>query len=379
MVQLPIIPVVARWIREHPGTLSLGQGIAGYAPPAEAWEEMERLRREPELNRYQAAEGLPALVEALRVKLAEVNGIRMGPERALMVTAGANAAFQQVILAICDPGDEVILPLPYYFNQEMALGLASVRPVLVPPAAGFLPDVDAIERAITPRTRAVVTVSPNNPTGAVYPEPVLRAIQELCAKRGIYHISDETYEAFTYGSARHVSPGGFAGSEETTISLFSFSKAYGFASWRIGYAVYPAGLAESMRKIQDTLLICPPVASQLAAVGCLRAGEGWFRERLAMVEKTRAKVLEHIRAVEDLAEIGAADGAFYVFLRLRRAMEALEVARRLIAEHRVAVIPGTAFGMGDAACLRVAYGALTPETAEEGVGRLVRGMRGICG
>jgi len=221
-VQLPIIPQVAEWIRAHPGTLSLGQGVAGYAPPSEAWEEIERLQREPVLNRYQSVDGLPALTEALRIKLAQVNGIDVGAGRALMVTAGANAAFQQAVLAICDPGDEVVLPVPYYFNQEMALALANVRPVLVPLGVGDSLDVEAIERAVTPRTRALVTVSPNNPTGAVYPEAQLRAVQELCARRGLFHISDETYEAFTYGGVRHVSPGSFAGSEAHTISLYSF-------------------------------------------------------------------------------------------------------------------------------------------------------------
>jgi aspartate/methionine/tyrosine aminotransferase len=378
-VQAPIIPQVAEWIRSCPGTLSLGQGVAGYAPPAEAWEEVARLQREPLLNRYQAVDGLPSLVEALESKLTVGNGMPMGGERSLMVTAGANAAFQQVILALCDPGDEVILTLPYYFNQEMALALASVRAVKVPADSRFSPDVEAIRRAITKRTRAVVTVSPNNPTGAVYSEDCLRAINDLCRERGLFHISDETYEAFTFGGACHVSPGGFPGAAAHTVSLYSFSKAYGFASWRIGYSVFPAALRESMRKIQDTLLICPPVVSQLAALGCLKAGPSWLAERVAEVGATRRRVMEGLRGLEDLADFGASDGAFYVYLRLRRFREVLDLTRRLIAEHGVAVIPGTAFGVSQEACLRVAYGALSPATAEEGVGRLVGGLRQLAG
>jgi len=376
-VHLPIIPQVADWIRANPGTLSLGQGVAGYAPPPEAWAEMERLKREPVLNRYQAVDGLPALTEALRIKLLRVNGMEVGPGRVLMVTAGANAAFQQVILAICDPGDEVVLPVPYYFNQEMALALANAQPVLVPLGVGNSLDMEAIVRAVTPRTRAVVTVSPNNPTGAVYPEAQLRAVQELCARRGLYHISDETYEAFTYGGVRHVSPGSFAGSEAHTISLYSFSKAYGFASWRIGCVVYPEALVSGMRKIQDTFVVCPPVVSQLAAVGCLKAGREWVAGRLEDMARTRAKVLEGLRTIHDLAEWGAADGAFYVWVKLRSRVDVLELTRRLIEEHRVAVIPGTAFGLRAEAFLRVAYGALTPESATEGVGRLVEGLRAL--
>lgn len=386
-VQLPIIPVVADWIRSHPGTLSLGQGVAGYEPPPEAWRELERLHREPLLHRYQPVGGLPELVEGLQTKLARVNGIRVGSgadvasETGLMVTAGSNAAFLQIILAICDPGDEVILPVPYFFNQEMALTMTGVRPVLVPGGADHQPDPDRIAAAITSRTRAVVTVSPNNPSGAVLDEAALREINRRCAERGIHHISDEAYEAFVHDGARHVSPGAFADAAGHTISLFSFSKAYGFASWRIGYAVVPATLLEPLRKIQDTNLICPPVVSQLAALGCLRAGDAWVADRVREVSAVRERVLEGLRDIDDLAEFGAPRGAFYVLLRLRTRADPLELTRRLIAEHRVAVIPGSAFGFGpdDPCHLRVAYGALERATATEAIGRLTQGLRAILG
>lgn len=381
-VQLPIIPQVADWIRACPGTLSLGQGVAGYPPPAEAWIETERLRREPLLHRYQAVQGIPELLAALEAKLKRFNGITLGADsgRACMVTAGANAGFLQMILAIADPGDEVILTLPYYFNQEMALGLANVRAVLVPGDSHHRPDVEALARAITPRTRAIVTVSPNNPTGAVYPVEILRTIQELCRRHRLYHISDETYEAFTYDGATHVSPGSFPNSAGHTISLFSFSKAYGFASWRVGYAVFPAALVESLRKIQDTNLICPPVISQFGALGCLQAGDAWVAARVAELGEVRRRVLGELRPLEELVEVAPAQGAFYVMLRVRpgvAAPDSLALTHALIARHRVAVIPGVAFGLGEDCRLRVAYGALSADTAAEGVGRLAAGLREI--
>jgi aspartate/methionine/tyrosine aminotransferase len=128
---------------------------------------------------------------------------------------------------------------------------------------------ELIEAAITPRTKAVVTVSPNNPTGAVYPESALREVNRICRERGVYHIHDEAYEYFTYGNARHFSPGSIAGSADHTISIFSLSKSYGFASWRIGYQVIPDHLFGAVNKVQDTVLICPPVVSQYAAVGAM--------------------------------------------------------------------------------------------------------------
>lgn len=381
-VQQPIIPIIADWIRAHPGTLSLGQGVVGYGPPVQAWEEMERLRREPVLNRYQPVDGLPELVELLRVKLRETNGIRVagsGSDPVLMVAAGSNSAFLQVILAICDPGDEVILPVPYFFNQEMALTMTGVKPVPVRCGPQHQLDPGAIEAAITPRTRAVVTVSPNNPTGAVYTEDQLREVNHLCATRGLLHISDEAYEAFTFDGARHVSPGSFEGAGGHTISLFSFSKSHGFASWRTGYAVVPANLQGALRKIQDTNLICPPVVSQLGALGCLRAGLGWVSERLDQLGRVRSLVLQGLWSIQDRVDVGPASGSFYVLLRVRGRSDPMEFARRLIAEHRVAVIPGVAFGLTDGCWLRMAYGALTPETASEAMGRLVQGIHALTG
>ena len=171
-----------------------------------------------------------------------------------MVTAGGNNAFIATVLALGDPGDEFILPVPYYFNHEMAITMANCRPVLVPTDANYQLDLAALRAAITPRTRAIITVSPNNPTGAVYPAAALRAVNQLCAERGIFHLSDEAYESFVYDGAEHFSAASLDGSAPHTISLYSLSKAYGFASWRIGWMVFPEKLEAAMRKIQDTLL-----------------------------------------------------------------------------------------------------------------------------
>ena len=137
-----------------------------------------------------------------------------------MVTAGGNQAFLNVVLGILDPGDEVILPVPYYFNHEMAITMANARPVLAPTDSDYQLDLGALRSAITPRTRAIVTVSPNNPSGAVYPEGALRAVNALCAEHGIYHISDEAYEYFTFDDARHFSPASISGHGATPTQHF---------------------------------------------------------------------------------------------------------------------------------------------------------------
>lgn len=380
-VQAPIIPVIADLIRAHPGTISLGQGVVGYGPPPAALARIESFLADPANHKYQPVAGVPELLTALAQKLAAENGVRVGAahHNRVMVTAGGNNAFIAALLAIADPGDEIILPVPYYFNHEMAVTMINCRPVLVPTDANYQLDLAALRAAITPRTRAIVTVSPNNPTGAVYPAAALRAVNALCAERGIFHLSDEAYEAFTYDGAAHTSPASAAGTAPHTISLFSMSKAYGFASWRIGWVVFPEKLEAAMRKIQDTILICPPVISQYAALGALAAGSAYVQEKRGDLIANRAIVQRELGALvaEGLCEVPPAQGAFYFLLRLRSPHPPLELAERLIREHRVAVIPGSAFGCTDGCYLRVAYGALQSDTAAEGIGRLVRGLRAL--
>jgi aspartate/methionine/tyrosine aminotransferase len=251
--------------------------------------------------------------------------------------------------------------------------------VTVRTTADYQLDLDAIARAITPRTRAVVTVSPNNPTGAVYPEASLRALNALCRDRGIFHIHDEAYEYFTYAGARHFSPGSCEGAGAHTISTFSFSKGYGMASWRLGYMVLPVSLWDAVNKIQDTFLVCPPAISQQAALAALRVGAAYPRAGLARLDRMRHLILDALRRPDVPCDTPEANGAFYYFTKVRSAMDPLALVERLVKEHRVAVMPGTAFGASDGCCLRVSYGMLDEQTAAEGIARLTSGLLAIVG
>ncbi len=373
-VQTPAIPVVGRWIAGTPGTISLGQGLVSYGPPTEALEAARAFGNDPGDHRYGPVEGLPALVTAIEQKLAVDNGIVVRPASRIVVTAGGNLAFMNAILAIADPDDEVVLPAPYYFNHEMAVTIAGARPVPVPTGPGWQLDIDAIRRAITPRTRAVVTVSPNNPTGAVYPESALRAVNALCREAGVFHVHDEAYEYFVYDDAVHFSPGSIPGAADHTISLYSLSKAYGMASWRIGYMVIPSALWDAVSKIQDTMLIAPSSVSQAAALAAIRRGRGYAAQHLPALDRRRHRMLERLRAPGVPCECPATSGAFYGFLRVPARIEALDCCRRLIHEHKVAAIPGSAFG--DRECsLRISFGAVDEARLDEGLRRLIDGLR----
>ena len=379
-VQSPIIPVIGAMIRETPGTISLGQGVVHYGPPQAAVDAVRDALGSPESSRllhgYGDGSGYAPLVAAITAKLQAENGIDVSQGGRVMVTAGANMAFMHAVLAITAPGDEIVLPVPFYFNHEMAVEMAGCRVVRVQTDERYQLRVDAIAAAITPRTRAVVTISPNNPSGAVLSAESLRAVNTLCAERGLYHLSDEPYEYFTYGVA-HTSPGSFPGAAAHTISMFSLSKAFGFAGWRIGYVVYPAALFSAMMKSQDTILINPTMAAQVGAEAALRVGRSYAEPYVRELASIRDIVFSELNSLAPLARVPAADGAFYALMKVETPQAPLALAERLIREHKVAVIPGDAFGMTDGCYFRVAFGALQKATVQEGIGRLVAGLRVI--
>ncbi len=376
--QESFIPTLHRLLRETPGALSLGQGVVFYPPPGAAIAAL-RGEHDTTSHGYGDTFGEPDLLRALEHKLREENSIPRDAPARVVVTAGSNMGFFQVLLAITDPGDEVILPLPYYFNHAMAATMLGCRVVPVATEADWQPDLESLERAVGGRTKALVTVSPNNPSGAVYTPERLAAINRLCAARGIYHISDEAYEYFTYGSARHYSPASGKGAASHTISLFSFSKSYGMAGWRLGYLLLPEQLESALSKIQDTNLICPPRAMQRAALGALQAGPSYCRRHLERLAATRAAVQDELtRAVDAPCSLVPGDGAFYLLLRVHTRLDDQELATRLVREHRVAVLPGSCFGLREGCYLRLSYGALAPAQAALATRHLLTGLR-ACG
>jgi len=372
-IQTPVIPVMAALIRQTPGTLSLGQGMARWGAPAEALEAVAAaLSSGVDLNSYGPMAGDPELQVALGHWLAAEHQIdRSGSE--LVITAGSNMAFHAVIQSLCDPGDEVILPVPYYFNHEMAVRLAGGRPI--PIDAGVIPDPDQLAAAITPRTRAIVTVSPNNPSGAVFPRSVLEAINHCCAQRGVIHISDEAYALFHYGDERPWSPAAAAGSGGHTITLGSLSKSHGMAGWRVGWAQIPPTHLSARTKVKDTVLICPPRLNQQAALGALAAGPEWCRTRIHALGQQRRQVLSTLdRPGMPWRLISPADGAFYALIEVSSALSSDALMERLIRQHGVALASGSSFGLQERSCLRLSYGMLEPSDLAEALRRLEDGL-----
>ncbi len=367
-----MIPEVADLIDRNPGTISLGQGVVYYQPPQEISDGLQAFVRS-ETHHYQAVEGIPELRDLIAQKLETENAIQSSRYQTV-VTAGSNMGFLNAILAIADSGDEIILLKPWYFNHEMAIRIAECVPVSVDTDSDFQPDLALLEQAIGPKTRAIVTISPNNPTGAIYDRQRMQGINELCRARGIFHIHDEAYEYFCYDNADHYSPASSESASEHTISLYSTSKSFGMANWRIGWMLIPPRLFKPVRKIQDTNLICPPVISQYAAMECLKLGRGFCEPKIQEIAKVRGHFKSLLATVPELTH-SRLQGAFYGLIQIPDfGLSDMDIVRYLIEQHRVAVIPGEAFGIEGIRSLRVSYGALQPSTAVEGINRFINGL-----
>lgn len=388
----PVIPELGALIRRTPGTLSLAQGMVHWGPPPGVADAVaEALAGPPrQLDHYGAARGDAELLDAVAAALAAEGLDLKGAD--LWVTAGSNMAFQAIAQVLCDgpPAEpsEIILPLPWYFNHVMAVQLAGGVPVTVD--AGLVPDPERLEAAITPRTRAIVTISPNNPSGVVMSRAVLEAINRLCAHHGLLHISDEAYGAFVFGAEPHWSPGSLAGASAHTVTLQSLSKAYGMAGWRVGFMAAPATLADALAKVQDTVLICPPRLIQHAARAALTAGRAWLEPRLADLAGRRLQLLRAAAAARrqglPLELLAEPDGAFYALLRVHpdaaAGLTGETLMRRLVLEHRVAAVCGESFGLEaqrQGPVLRLSYGLLGLAELDDALGRLFTGIQALLG
>lgn len=375
-IQEPVIPVIGKLVSDNPGTISLGQGVVFYPPPANVFTELSKLDlTSSSINLYSHVGGIPVLLEKIKKKLCIDNSIVIKERvNSLLVSSGANMAFFNALLSIVDPGDEVIILCPYYFNYEMAIRMFGCTPVIVDSFGDEEVVYRRINSAVTSRTRAIVTISPNNPTGEVYTEEFLTKVNTLCKEHMIYHISDEAYEYFVYNGKRHFSPGSIENSESYTISLFSMSKAYAMAGWRIGYVVLPEKLVNSFKKIQDTNAICPNVLAQYAAAYALDVGKSYCAEFIHALDQNRKLALDVLSSLGGKVEFKEPDGAIYFYLKVNCDMKGIKLVKRLVEEFKVAVIPGTAFGSDNGCYLRLGFGAVTGDIFKEAMSRFYKGI-----
>jgi len=351
--------------------ISLGRGDPDLPTPAHI-VAAAKLAMDAGHTHYTALGGLDSLKQAIATKLKRDNRLDVDADNEVLITTGAQEAMVVAILCLLDPGDEIILPDPYYFSYEYAIRYAGGNLVTVPTSAasGFAPDPDDIARAITARTKAIVLLTPNNPTGAVYPRAILERIAEVSLSRGIPVVSDELYETSVFGATEHFSIASVPGMRDRTITINGFSKSYRMTGWRIGYMVGPPGFVTSAQKIKQTLTICAPSISQHAAVAALDGPQDCIQEALDIYAERRGAFLR------GLDEIGIPyfhpAGTFYVFADITSVgMDSNELCLKLLEDARVFVYPGSQFGPAGDGYVRISLLAPTPHLIE-GLNRIGR-------
>jgi len=371
----PPVAEAHAWARALPedgrALLDLAQAVPSQPPDPDLRAHLAEVLRRGDSHFYTEILGKPPLRRALAQHMAEVYGGHIATAQTA-ITAGCNQAFCHATTALAAPGDEVILPLPYYFNHQMWLEMQGIRPVHLPyePARGGVPDPDSAAARITGRTRAIVLVTPNNPTGAVYPPAVIEAFFELARERGVALILDETYKDFL---PEPVAPHGlFARGDwaETLIQLYSFSKAYSLTGHRVGSIVASADFLDAVVKMADCVAICPPAPGQEAALYGLTHLDEW-REANRRAMAGRVGALRRAFQAEGLRYELVSAGAYFAYVRHPFAGESsTAVARRLVAEQQVLTLPGEMFGPGQDRYLRLAFANLEASAFPELVARL---------
>jgi len=322
--------------------------------------------------RYTSSRGTPDLLDALARKLKRENGIDADPARHLVVTCGANEAISAAIIALVDPGDEVIVPDPTWPHYEHCIRIAGATPVLsrLRPEDGFVMKAADVSALLSPRTRMIIMNSPHNPTGAMMPEEEIAALAELARNHGVWLMSDEAYERITY-DAPHVSPASLPRTSSFVITIGCLSKTYAMTGWRLGYFCGPEEAADAVNRVHLYTVTCAASFNQRAAVAAFDGGDACIRRMVDAYRRRRDLIVELLRAIPGV-EVQLPAGAFYVFPSVKAfGTSSREIAMRLVNEEGVGAVHGSSFGTGGEGFLRLAY-ACSEDDIREGIKRMAR-------
>ena len=344
-------------VRETEGAISLGVGEPDFVTP---WRvrsaAITSLQRG--YTQYTGNRGLPKLLELVSRYLSERFALQYDPKN-IIITVGGSEAIDLALRACVERGEEVLVPDPAYVSYAPLITMSDGVPVAVEckEEDAFIVRPEAIEKAVSDKTKAIILTYPNNPTGAVMTREQLEAIAKVIIKHDLLVITDEIYAELTYGG-RHCSIATLPGMKERTVYVSGFSKAFAMTGWRLGYVAAPAEIDNAMFKIHQYAMLCAPITSQYAGIEALSDG---FSDGFSVVEEMREAYDKRRRFVlSSLQEIGLEcfepRGAFYAFPSVKNTgMDSETFAERLLKEQKVAVVPGTAFGQFGAENVRLSY------------------------
>jgi aminotransferase len=359
-----------------PDVISLGLGDPDFATPAHIVAAAKAAMADGRCDRYTHSAGLIELRRAIAAKLARDNGIIADPETEITVTTGGQEGLYAIVQALLNPGDEILVPDPRYSSYDAAIGRAGG--VIVPVPTRQEDDFDLrpeeVARRITPRTKAILLVTPSNPTAAVISPAHLRAIAALAIAHDLVVISDEIYEQFVFDGAEHFSIGSLPAMRERTITLSGFSKTYAMTGWRLGYVVAPSALTRAIRALKESISIAAPAISQWAGVAALNGPQECVDLFRATYDARRRVLMPALDALG--FTYGHPYGTFYIFANIAATgLPAFTLARKLLVEAHVLIFPGTGFGAAWGDYLRFSLLQPTPVLLDA-VARLERVLRG---
>ncbi len=320
---------------------------------------------------YTSNSGLKELRVEIGNYLKRSQGVTYDPMKEMLITVGGSEGIDMALRAMCDPGDEVLIPQPCYVSYEPCAILAGATPVIIDlkPENEFRLTAQEIEDAVTDKTKILILPFPNNPTGAIMEKSDLESIAEVIIKHDLYVLSDEIYAELTY-KGKHVSITTLPGMKERTILINGFSKAYAMTGWRLGYACGPVNIIAQMTKIHQFAIMCAPTTSQYAAVEAVKNGDEDIAKMRESYNQRRRFLLNAFKEMG--IECFEPFGAFYVFPCIKEfGMTSEEFATRFLQEEKVAAVPGTAFGNSGEGYLRISY-AYSLERLKEAMTRFER-------
>jgi aspartate aminotransferase len=306
---------------------------------------------------YVASRGIPELRQAVAAKFERDNGLAYDPDAEVIVTAGGKLALYIALAALVEPGDEVLIFEPAWVSYEPMIRMLDGVPAAVPlrPEDHFVLDPDALKERITPRTRAMILNSPNNPTGRVLAAAELAAVAAAAREHAIWVLSDEIYEPIVYDGRRHVSLASLPGMRDLTVTVNGMSKTYAMTGWRLGYLGAPAALCAQILKVQQHVVTCAPSFTQAAGAAALQGPQECVAAMVAEYDRRRRFMTDALNAIPGV-RCPLPEGSFYLFPRVAyRGMDSNALARFLIEEAHVAVTPGAAFGRSAAQNIRLTF------------------------
>jgi aminotransferase len=354
--------------------ISLGQALPFFPPPPSALRAAEAALQASDIHAYTTDPGRPKLRRLLAERLGEF-GITCGFED-VIITAGANHAFATVVTTLVSPGDEIVLPAPYFTNHHMQVQASGAVAIEAPlrDQDTYCLTWDDIAPALTARTRAVVLCNPSNPTGApvaaVHGERIVREL----AGRGICVISDETYMQFVY-NADHWSAASVPDWRGNVVVIGTFSKSFAMMGWRVGFILADRTICEQATTIQDAMIICAPTISQMVVERALRDDWSYTRQFHREFVRRRQLVAERVAAIPTLSWTPTG-GGFFAFTRVAGCTDSTMLANRLLDDAHVVTIPGASFGRSGEGCLRLSFGSVSGDDLVEGLDRLQNFFRG---